>query len=77
MVVAAVQLGSSRDESIMPLLRTLHFLLAHFSVALRARHVPGVENGIADAISRDRPSELMESVSLQLQPAPDPLPQPL
>lgn len=36
------------------MLRCLFFLEAKFSLTLTAVHVPGVDNGAADAISRDK-----------------------
>ena len=41
----------------MHLMRSLFFFLAGWNVALECRHIPGVENGAADALSRnDLPS---------------------
>ena len=51
-VVAAVNLGTSRDATLMPLLRSLQFIKAAFSFTLRARHLPGKLNHVADALSR-------------------------
>ena len=54
-VVHALKKGSSRDPSgvVMHLPRTLTFFSAIFVFVLRAQHVAGLENGPADAISRD------------------------
>ena len=46
-VVAIIRSGSSRDERVMHLMRSL----AHFNMQITAQHVPGVENGAADALS--------------------------
>ncbi len=35
------------------LLRCLFFIRAHFQIEVLTVHVPGVENSLADAISRD------------------------
>ena len=51
--VAVVNSGYSKVPQIMHLLRCLFFIRAHFSLSVRAVHVPGVENGWADAISRN------------------------
>ena len=45
-VVAAVNKGAARDPALSSLLRTL--------VSLTARHLPGVQNTSADALSRDK-----------------------
>ena len=51
-VVAAVNSGTSRDATLMPLLRSLQYIKAAFSFSLRARHLPGKLNHDADALSR-------------------------
>ena len=50
-VVAALLAGTCRDELLMHLLRCLHFYQAHFQLRIRAVHVPGVQNVVADALS--------------------------
>ena len=37
----------------MHLMRSLFFFLASYNVILLGEHIPGVENGAADALSRD------------------------
>ena len=51
--VAVVNSGYSRSEPIMHLLRCLFFIKAHFQMEVWATHTPGVQNDMADAISRD------------------------
>ena len=51
-VVAAVNSETSRDATLMPLLRSLQFIKAALSFSLRARHLPGKLNRVADALSR-------------------------
>ena len=51
--VGVVNSGYSRVPQIMQLLRCLFFIRAHFQIDLWAVHVPGVENTLADAISRN------------------------
>ena len=51
-VVAAVGSGTSRDESLMPLLRTLHYVMAKSGCVMRARHIPGNLNTFEDALSQ-------------------------
>ena len=52
-VVAVIKSKSSRDPSIMHLLRCLHFFSARYDITVSAVHVPGVCNSMADALSRD------------------------
>ena len=51
--VAAVNSGYSRVPQIMHMLRCLFFIRAHLGIKLRAVHVPGKDNELADAISRN------------------------
>ena len=71
-VVAALTSGSAKDPLLMNLLRCLHFYLAHFDIHLVARHLAGVENTAADALSRDN-----LTVFFQCQPLANPSPSPL
>ena len=52
-MVAVVNSGYSRSPQIMHLLRCLFFIRANFQLELWARHIPGVQNIIADAILRN------------------------
>ena len=51
--MAAIRGGYCRDPTMAHMLRCLFFLEAKFEVVLTAIHVPGVDNGPADAISRN------------------------
>ena len=51
-VVAALSLYS-RDPPLVHLLRSLFFIKAHFDFEHKVVHIPGEENGIADALSRN------------------------
>lgn len=51
-VVAILNSRTSRDPDIMALMRSLLFAAARFSFSFSAEHVPGVTNGVADALSR-------------------------
>ena len=53
-VVALVNSGCSKIPQLMHLLRCLFFIRAHFQLAVSAVHVPGIENTLADAISRNQ-----------------------
>ena len=52
-VVSLVNSGYSRVPQIMHLLRCLFFIRAHFHLDVWAIHVPGVQNSLADALSRN------------------------
>lgn len=52
-VVAVINSGTSKCERIMQLMRSLFFFTASCNVFLTAKHIPGVENRAADALSRD------------------------
>ena len=74
-VVKALIIGSYREPSgaVMHLLRTLTFFSAIFGFVLRAQHVASLDNGPADAISRDNLSLLFSQVSnAAREPAPIP-----
>ena len=68
-VVQVIAGLSSRDPLLMHLLRLLYFFMALYSIQLRAEHIPGIHNTIADAVSRN----LMQ-VFFQLCPSADKTP---
>ena len=51
-VVAILNSGSSKDERAMQLLRSLFLFMASYDVSGFGEHIPGVENGPADSLSR-------------------------
>lgn len=51
-IVSILQSGSSKDQDIMDLMRTLFYIGAKYHFECRAVHVPGVVNKAADALSR-------------------------
>ena len=53
-VVAALKGGYCKDPTLAHMLRYLFFLEAKFDLSLSAVHVPGIENGAADSISRNK-----------------------
>ena len=75
-VVCALSSGLARDPLLMHLLRCLHFFTAHFRIAIRARHIAGVRNTAADALSRDK-SDVFFSCLPQAPPMPVRVPQAL
>ena len=60
--VSAVNSGYSRDQGILHLLRCLFFIRAHYGIHIRAIHIPGNRNALADAISYDNLSLLFSQV---------------
>ena len=53
-VVAALRGGYCKDPAMAHMLRCLFFLEAKFNLALTAVHLSGVDNGAADAVSRNK-----------------------
>ena len=64
----------------MHLLRSLFFVKAYFDLDLRAVHIPGKDNVVADAISRDDLPTVFSQVPTispmpTISPRPTPIPQ--
>ena len=57
----------------MALIRCLHFITARFNIALSACHLPGSENAMADALSRNKLSHFF-SLNPQANRYPCPIP---
>ena len=57
--VMALSARTARDPAMTHLLRCLFFLQAHFKFDYAAKHIPGSENGAADALSRNRLSTFL------------------
>ena len=55
-VVAIVNSGASREPEAMHLRRCLAFLEAKFQFFIFATHIKGIDNTLADALSRDNVS---------------------
>ena len=53
-VVAAVNKGAAKDPALSHLLRVLALVAATLNLYVVARHLPGVENTAADALSRNK-----------------------
>ena len=60
--VSAINSGYSRVQGILHLLRCLFFIRAHHEIHIRAVHIPGNKNTLADAISCDNLSLLFSQV---------------
>ena len=52
-VVSAIRAGRAKFTPVNWLLRCLFFFAAHYHFSILAQHIPGHENAIADAISRN------------------------
>ena len=52
-VVTIINHGSSRDQDIMHLMRCLAFIAAKFEFHIWAQHIKGVDNTLADVLSRN------------------------
>lgn len=72
-IVCAITKGSDRDPKFMRLVRILSFFCAAHNILLSARHVPGVQNGAADALSRNN-VQLFFTLNPQASPIPAPVP---
>ena len=51
-VVSILRSGTSRSPDIMSLIRYLHLYAAKYHFSPSAKHVPGIHNSVADALSR-------------------------
>ena len=71
-VVDIMATKTSKEPSIMHLLRCLHFFIAIFDINLRVAHLAGKLNTTADAISRNSMQILQGTCNIQQHP--DPIP---
>ena len=75
-VVSTVNRGTSKNQDTMHLARCLAFLTARFNINLVASHIRGVNNTLADALSRDNKSLFLTSHP-QANREPSPIPEAL
>ena len=73
-VVTILTTGTSKVPALMHLLRDLLLSAARWRFTFTAAHVPGVENKIADAISRFRWQEFRQ-LAPEAHSSPCPIPQ--
>ena len=66
-VVATLKSGACQDQALMHLMRCLHFFAAYYQLKIMAAHVPGKDNAVADALSRNDYARF-SSVVPQCQP---------
>ena len=52
-VVALINSGSSRENSLMHLMRCLTFIMAKYNFVVSGAHIRGIHNDLADALSRN------------------------
>ena len=52
-VVALINSGSSRENTLMHLMRCLVFIMAHYNFVALAAHIKGSDNNVSDALSKD------------------------
>jgi hypothetical protein len=72
-VVAVLKSGACQDQSLMHLMRCLHFFAAFYQLQVTAAHVPGKDNVAADALSRNDYTRF-SSVVPQCRCPPSPIP---
>ena len=72
-VVAVINSGSSKDQEVMHLLRCLVFVAAKFNFIVSAVHIPGAQNQLADALSRNNALYFLSNYP-QALPVPSPIP---
>lgn len=75
-VVAVINSGYSREPQVMHLLRCLFFITAKFRIRLHCHYLPGPQNDIADAVSRNNLASFFFKVP-DAHPSPTLLPVPL
>ena len=74
-VVDIINNTHSKESHLMHLIRLLVFLACHYDFWFKAAHIPGKENILADALSRNNVSYFMSQVpQASIQPTQIPLP---
>ena len=74
--VEAITKGSSKDKTVMHLLRSLWFFAATFDIHIVTEHIAGANNSKADMLSRNKLSQFLLA-NPQAKQTPTPLPPPL
>jgi hypothetical protein len=73
-VTSIINSQTSRDKTVMSIIRPLILKLIHFNISLKSKHVSGVSNVLADRISRFQVTdELLQTH--RMDPTPTPIPQ--
>ena len=74
-VVAIINKQTSKNAQLMSIMRPLVLLLLTHNIILNARHLPGIQNNLCDAISRLQVNlpALLTRYGMQTQATPIPL----
>ena len=72
-LVAAINKGSSKDETVMHLIRCLWFFTAVFDIRITATHIAGTANDAADMLSRNQSDKFLVAFP-HMPRSPAPLP---
>ena len=75
-VVHTLNSMTSKNDRVMVILRMITLLCLEFNLLIKARHVPGANNGICDSISRFQMDRFRKLAPLARE-LPEPLPQDL
>jgi len=75
-LVAAINKGSSKEETVMHLIRCLWFFTAIFDFHITVMHIAGIANNAADMLSRNQADEFLTAFPHNSN-SPTPLPQSL
>ena len=72
-VVSVINSGRCEHELMMHLLRCLFYFAAKYNFILVAKHIPGISNTLADALSRNK-LDVFFSLAPQANSSPTPIP---
>lgn len=72
-VVAVINSRYSKDVQLMQMLRCLFFLEAHYQFKVSATHIAGIENDLADDLSRDNYASFISKMG-KCDPSPSVIP---
>ena len=67
-MVGVLQSGSAKDRHMAHFLRWLYFVQAKYQFSIRGKHIPGVQNPITDALSRNRMQVFLNLLQAQSRP---------
>jgi len=75
-LMEAINKGSSKEETMMYLIRCLWFFTAVFDIHITATHIAGIANNAADMLSRNQSDKILMAFP-QISTSPTPLSQSL
>jgi hypothetical protein len=79
-VVAIINRQTSKEKNIMCLVRTLVLTALRNNIMIRAKHIPGTQNILADNLSRFRLQEFKDTayrIGWEVNPEPTDIPPPI